>query len=165
MKNASGTTLIELMIGLAVLALLLVMAAPSYGQWLANTRVRNAAESIQNGLRLARNEAVQRDVNVRFELTSGTSANWQVCALATATDTCSAKDSMILQKYDAASGASNVVIGSEKDTSYATGKFDTALTSVASTSVTFNALGWTPINHSCSFQMISAQATMPMTTA
>lgn len=160
MKNASGTTLIELMIGLAVLALLLVMAAPSYGQWLANTRVRNAAESIQNGLRLARNEAVQRDVNVRFELTSGTSANWQVCALAVATDTCSAKGSTVLQKYNAASGASNVVIGSEKDTSYATGKFDTALTSVASSSVTFNALGRPTDYGGNSIVRIDASSTM-----
>lgn len=140
MNRQTGVTLIELMIGLAVLALLLVMAAPSYGVWLANTRVRNAAESIQNGLRLARNEAVQRGVNARFELTSTTDASWQVCALAAASDTCATKTSVSVQKYSAG-GAANVVIGSEKDTSYATGKFDTPLTSVASSSVVFNSLG------------------------
>lgn len=141
MKHSSGATLIELMIGLAVLALLLVMAAPNYGQWLANTRIRNAAESIQNGLRLARNEAVQRDVSVRFELTSGTSASWQVCTLTTKTDTCSSSGSKPVQKFTAAGGAANVVIGSEKDASYATSKFDTPLTTVASSGVTFDALG------------------------
>jgi len=139
MRHSTGSTLIELMIGLAVLALLLMMAAPSYGVWLANTRIRNASESIQNGLRLARNEAVQRDVNVRFELISG--ASWQVCALAAATDTCATTGATLIQAFNAAGGAASVVIGSEKDTSYATGKFDTALTSVASSSVTFNALG------------------------
>lgn len=141
MNRQDGVTLIELMIGLAVLALLLMMAAPSYGVWLANTRVRNAAESIQNGLRLARNEAVQRGVNVRFELTSTTDASWQVCALAAASDTCATKPFVPIQTYNAAGGAANVVVGSEKDTSYATGKFDTPLTSVASSSVVFNSLG------------------------
>lgn len=141
MRRSRGSTLIELMIGLAVLALLLVAAAPNYGVWLANTRIRNASESIQNGLRLARNEAVQRDVNVRFELTSATNASWQVCALAAATDTCSTSTSTQIQQFNAAAGASSVVIGSEKDTSYATGKFNTALTNLASGGVTFNASG------------------------
>lgn len=141
MKRQNGFTLVELMIGITLLGLLIVMAGPSFSQWMVNTRIRNAAESIQNGLRLARNEAVQRDTMVRFELTSSTGADWQICVVAAATDACSATKSVALQQFNANGGATNIVIGSEKDTSYAKGKFDTALTSVASSSVTFNRYG------------------------
>ena len=141
MKRHSGFTLIELMIGITLLGLLLVLAAPTYSQWMVNSRIRNAAESIQNGLRLARNEAVQRDTTVRFELTSSSGADWQICVVAVATDACSATKSVVLQQFNSKGGATGVVVGSEKDTSYAKGKFDTALTSMASSAITFNALG------------------------
>ncbi|TLY48850.1 MAG: prepilin-type N-terminal cleavage/methylation domain-containing protein [Gammaproteobacteria bacterium] len=141
MRRQTGFSLIELMIGITLLGLLLVLAAPTYSQWMINSRIRNAAESIQNGLRLARNEAVQRDTNVRFELTSSSGADWQICVVAVATDACSATKSVTLQQFNASGGAKGIVVGSEKDTSYAKGKFDTSLTSMASTSITFNALG------------------------
>src|SRR5438445_9728418 len=123
MRRQTGFSLIELMIGITLLGLLLVLAAPTYSQWMFNSRIRNAADSIQNGLRLARNEAVQRDTNVRFELTSSNGADWQICAVAVATDACSATKSVTLQQFNSAGGASNIVIGSAKDSAYAKGNF------------------------------------------
>ena len=50
---ARGMTLIELMIGLAIAAILLLLAAPAYRDFIANTNVRNAAENTVAGLRQA----------------------------------------------------------------------------------------------------------------
>jgi len=70
----NGVSLIELMIGIAIVSLLMVMGAPSFGLWMQNTQTRTAAESIQNGLQIARSEAVRRNANVRFNLTDATGA-------------------------------------------------------------------------------------------
>lgn len=69
-----GFSLIELMVTLSLLAVLLAAGAPSFGTWIANANVRSAAESIQNGLRLAQTEAVRRNRQVAFVLTNGTPA-------------------------------------------------------------------------------------------
>lgn len=63
-----GFSLIELIVTIAVLALILFAVMPSVGSWLDNTRIRNVADSLQNGLQLARNEAVRRNQNVSFWL-------------------------------------------------------------------------------------------------
>ncbi|HVJ63608.1 MAG TPA: prepilin-type N-terminal cleavage/methylation domain-containing protein, partial [Tahibacter sp.] len=54
-----GYGLIEMMIAIAIVAVLAVLGTPMYVSWLSSTRIRSAAESVQNGLRLARTEAVQ----------------------------------------------------------------------------------------------------------
>lgn len=65
----TGVTLIELMIAVAIFALLVGMALPSYRDWIQNSHIRSGAESIQNGLQLARGEAVRRNTTVTFVLT------------------------------------------------------------------------------------------------
>lgn len=71
-----GFTLIELLIGIMIMAILLGLAMPSFQIWLQNAQIRNAAESIQNGLQRARAEAVGRNTNVEFVL--GTGSSWVV---------------------------------------------------------------------------------------
>ena len=73
-------TLIELMIGLAIVALVLFVAVPSFGIFLQNSQIRNAAGSVLNGLELARNEAIRRNAPVRFQFVSDLTAS---CALST----------------------------------------------------------------------------------
>ena len=87
-----GFTLIELAVVMTVFALIVMAAAPSLGRWLDNTQIRNAAESVQNGLQIARNEAVRRNESISFHLValsnpavlgddcalSGSSASWVV---------------------------------------------------------------------------------------
>jgi len=63
-----GMTLIELMVGLVILSVLLSLAATSYQGWIQNQQIRVAAESILNGLQIARAEAVKNNSNVRFVL-------------------------------------------------------------------------------------------------
>jgi type IV fimbrial biogenesis protein FimT len=63
-------SLIELMVGIAIVAVLFAMASPSFSVWIKNSQIRTSAEAIQNGLMLARSEAVRRNTTVRFQLTS-----------------------------------------------------------------------------------------------
>ena len=86
-RPTRGVTLIELMVGLAVLALLLMSGAPAFSEWLLNTRIRSASESLLNGIQYARTEAVRRNTTTRFQLTdtlengcvtSSSGRNWVV---------------------------------------------------------------------------------------
>jgi type IV fimbrial biogenesis protein FimT len=77
-----GVSLIELMVGLSIMAILLAFGLPSFTAWIQNSQIRTAAESVQNGLQLARAQAVQRNTDVQFALTG---ADWAIgCATATA---------------------------------------------------------------------------------
>lgn len=69
--RSRGFTLIELMIGLVILGILVAAAMPAYNTWIANTQIRNLAESLQNGIRLAQAEATKRNRDVQFVLTAG----------------------------------------------------------------------------------------------
>lgn len=78
-----GVTLIELLIAGAIMGIVLALAIPSYRAFIQNSRIRNAAESIQNGLQVARSEAVRLNAQVQFVW--GTGSSWTVgCVTATA---------------------------------------------------------------------------------
>lgn len=94
-----GFSLIELMIAIAILSLVMIIAIPSYQQWIANSRIRNAAESIQNGLQKARAMAVTNNAPVRFIL--GANSAWTVGCVTT-TATCPA----VIEDHKASDGAS-----------------------------------------------------------
>jgi type IV fimbrial biogenesis protein FimT len=66
MLTQRGFNLIELMITIAVLGMLLMVGLPAFTDWLQNLKVRSAAESVQNGLQLARSTAIARNTNVSF---------------------------------------------------------------------------------------------------
>ena len=78
-KRAAGFSLVELMIGLAIAAILVILAMPSYSVWIADAQIRNAAESIADGLRFAQGQAVARNSTIEFVLdpTTGT-GGWAV---------------------------------------------------------------------------------------
>jgi type IV fimbrial biogenesis protein FimT len=76
--KSSGFSLIELMIGIAIFAITMTMGISSYRVWIQNTQVRNAAQSVLNGLQRARSEAIKNNLNVTFLLGSGTKSDWAV---------------------------------------------------------------------------------------
>lgn len=79
-----GATAIEMLIGVAILAIVSAIAAPGYTEFIANSQIRSTTESIRNGLQTARAEAVKRNATVAFTLNSADSS-WVVgCPTATA---------------------------------------------------------------------------------
>jgi type IV fimbrial biogenesis protein FimT len=70
-----GFTLIELLVSMTIAILLLVLAMPNYTLWVADSQIRNAAESIASGLRYAQSTAVSRNANAQFVLNAG---GWDV---------------------------------------------------------------------------------------
>ncbi|ABE50787.1 GspH/FimT family pseudopilin [Methylobacillus flagellatus] len=74
--RAYGFTLVELVVTLTILTILLAMAAPSFREMLLNFQIRSAAEGLNTGLQIARAEAIRRNVNVVFTLSSN--ATWTV---------------------------------------------------------------------------------------
>jgi type IV fimbrial biogenesis protein FimT len=58
--------MVELMVALAVVAILSAMAVPAMRTAIENSHIRAAASSMQNGLAMARAEAVRMNTQVRF---------------------------------------------------------------------------------------------------
>lgn len=69
-RRGLGFSMVELFIVLAIIAIVIMMALPAFRTWLQNTQIRTAAEAVQNGLQVARNEAVRRNAHVEFILTN-----------------------------------------------------------------------------------------------
>ena len=101
MPHQKGVTLIELMIALVILAVLMAIAFPNFSAWIQSTQIRNAAESIQNGLQIARNEAVRRNTQVTFTFTALPAATWSVDVVAPASN---------VQSHFAAEGSANAQV-------------------------------------------------------
>lgn len=104
-----GFTMIEVLIVLTIIGIALMYGLPSMSSWLQSNQIRNATESLQSGLQLAKSEAVRRNANVQFSLPSlgGTGAPDWVVACATPAADCPG-DGMTpaeIQKYSALEGA------------------------------------------------------------
>ncbi len=82
----SGFTLVELVIVMTLTAILLIMALPAFGDLVISNRITTQANTIMATLNYARNEAINRGIDIRIEpVATGTlpagmnwSAGWQV---------------------------------------------------------------------------------------
>jgi len=78
-----GLTLIELVIGLGICAVLMSLAVPSFGQYLQRQRLKAAAQGLELDLREARFEAARRGSAIYLSFQGG--ADW-CYALSTSAD-------------------------------------------------------------------------------
>ena len=62
----AGWTLVEILIVLMVASLLVTVAAPQYGDWVAKYRLANVAQQLAASMNLARAEAIKRGARVNL---------------------------------------------------------------------------------------------------
>ena len=151
-REMRGMTLIELAVTMVILAMLLVAAGPTVSAWMRNTQVRNTASSMLAGLQRARNEAMRRNVPIRFSTVSladsavmdascalsDAGVSWVVsvrnpranCQRVPATVAADANDPMIVETHAGGVGGRNVVVAAK-----------IADGSAAANTVTFNSFG------------------------
>jgi type IV fimbrial biogenesis protein FimT len=79
-RKSSGFTFIELVITLAVAAVVTSIALPSLSGLIRNTRVKQTASDMVMTLAYARNEAVNRNAQVSVVALGTWNAGWQVVA-------------------------------------------------------------------------------------
>lgn len=79
MRNR-GFSVVELMVAVALMALMLGLAAPSFTTWNRNAQIRTVSDSLQNGLRLAQAEALRRQRQVVFFRTASNTCDNTVTA-------------------------------------------------------------------------------------
>ncbi len=148
-RPARGLTLLELMVGLAILSGLVAMGAPSMSTWMMNARIRATAEAMTSGLRLAKAEALARNQSVRFQLTdtltnsctlSATGLNWIINLGTDTTNTVASKCAeapsgttapMILHKKPSGDGSTRISVSA----------VNSASTPAATNLTVFNGLG------------------------
>lgn len=63
-------TLIQVLVGVSLVAILMGLAGPDVAQILADQRVRANASALLNGMQLARAEALRRNANVKLTMVS-----------------------------------------------------------------------------------------------
>ena len=73
-----GFTAIELMVVVAIVAVLAALAGPSFTPLIERWRVRDAAEALTASLYLARSEAIKRGGGVTIDATGGWSTGWKL---------------------------------------------------------------------------------------
>ncbi|RJG00085.1 GspH/FimT family pseudopilin [Noviherbaspirillum saxi] len=136
-----GVSLIEIMIGLAIVAMLFAAAAPNYATFIQNSQVRNAADALQTGLGYAKAEAVRRNTFVQLVL--GADYSWTVGCQTPVVDP-DADDGMELdcpatiQTRSANDGSRNAVI---------------TPTPAAPSTIVFNGLGRTTLAANASYDI------------
>jgi type IV fimbrial biogenesis protein FimT len=82
--NQRGVTLLEAMVVITIAAIVVAVGAPSLQSWIVSGRLRVKAESVLNGLQLARSEALKRNTAVFFTLSADSS--WTVGCSTTVAD-------------------------------------------------------------------------------
>lgn len=84
-RRQCGLTLIEFMIAIAVLAILITIAVPSFADLIQNTRFSSTTNDFLITLRSARSEAIKRRAPVRVESVNANadwSGGWRVTVVA-----------------------------------------------------------------------------------
>lgn len=77
-RQARGFTLLEVMMAIAIIAVLAALAGPNFTPLIERWRVRSAAEDLASTLYYARSEAIKRSGGVTIDATGGWNQGWKV---------------------------------------------------------------------------------------
>lgn len=66
-RRSFGFTLIELMTVVSIVTILSLIGLPSFKEFIASQRIKNAASSLHSSLIMSRSEALKRNTNVSLE--------------------------------------------------------------------------------------------------
>jgi prepilin-type N-terminal cleavage/methylation domain-containing protein len=97
LAGTSGLTLMELMVTVAILAILVALAMPSFNAFVAKGRLSGAAEALAQDLQLARSEALRLNTEVRFSFSPGSTWCYGSIASSTACSCTTANDCTLRQ--------------------------------------------------------------------
>lgn len=79
LAGCAGFTLVELMVALAIMVILASLAGPSFSEFLANQRIKNAATDLFTSLLRTRSEAILRATDIQLaQKSGGWEAGWQI---------------------------------------------------------------------------------------
>ena len=76
MKRSSGFTIIEILVVIAIMAILASLAIPSYLDFFEKGRVRGATEAVYEQLQYARAQALKRSVPIIVDFSADGSTTW-----------------------------------------------------------------------------------------
>ncbi|MEA2080623.1 MAG: GspH/FimT family pseudopilin [Pseudomonadota bacterium] len=76
MNKQHGFTLVELIMGLAIIAIVLTLGVPSFNDLIRNNRMTTQVNQLVSALTLARSEAIKRGASIDVSTASG-GANWK----------------------------------------------------------------------------------------
>ncbi len=149
---AQGVSLIELMIGLAIFAILMSIGVPAFTSYIQNAKIRSAAEVLQAGVQTARAEAVRRNASVQFLLTddAGDSSSAQTTNLSTT------GRNWLIRAQDPATMIFTFIEG--KSMAEGAGQSSTPSVTITGTvsSVTFNGFGGTNLAAAATFAVANS---------
>lgn len=79
-STQKGFTLIELIIAIALMAILMAIATPSFNVWRKQSNLKAEAQEVFGAFQRARSEAVSRnkDIDLTFNNGSGDSGTWRI---------------------------------------------------------------------------------------
>lgn len=75
-SRQQGVTFIELLISIAVLAILVAIAAPYFGDYIERQRLVGATEALYGQLQQAKRAAISNNKTIYFEVVSANSDSW-----------------------------------------------------------------------------------------
>lgn len=99
MMKTQGFTLIEMMVTVAVLAIIVSIAAPSFNSFFDRYRVKRAADTLSSFLINAKSEAIKRNKNVSAVIT-GSGTTWCVGMTESSTCNCSTANACQIEGAD-----------------------------------------------------------------